>query len=260
MSSDYGDPAPPPFGAPQAPEPPSPPVIEPRYEPPPPPPPPQTPAPPQEPLNPWFSMWVMPRATMRQILDTNPSRFVHLLAILVGIVEVMRSHLPNPPFAFDLGVLLTVKAVVGALAGLFALYLWSMLIWMTGKWLSGKGNFIAVRAAVAWSNVILIWSAMLWLPLIAYLGAEAFNLDPETILTEPSGLLLMIPLGLMAIVVGIWWLVVFMKCVGEAHGFSAWHSFGAFLIACIIFAIPIVMLAVLAASILGIAGLSSLAS
>src|SRR5262245_45012540 len=118
MSSDYDDPAPPPFGAPQAPEPPSPPppeppsppVVEPRYEPPPPPPPPQPPpmpAAPQEPLNPWFSMWVMPRATMRQILDTNPSRFVHLLAILGGIVEVMRSHLPNPPFAFDLGVLVT---------------------------------------------------------------------------------------------------------------------------------------------------------
>jgi Yip1-like protein len=251
MSADYDDPAPPPFGTPQAPEPQSPPVIETRYEPSP---------PPQEPLNPWFSMWVMPRATMRQILDTNPSRFVHLLAILAGIVEVMRSHLPNPPFSLDLGVLVTVKIIVGALAGLFGLYLWSILIWMTGKWLSGKGPFIAVRAAVAWSNVILIWSSMLWLPLIAYLGTEAFNFDPETILTEPSGLLLMIPLGVMAITVGIWWLVVFMKCVGEAHGFSAWHSFGAFLIACIIFAIPLIMLVILAASIIGIAGLSSLAS
>lgn len=218
------------------------------------------PAPPQEPLNPWFSLWVMPRATMRQILDTNPSRFVHLLAILAGMVAAMRSHLPNPPFTFDLGVLVTVKAIVGALAGLFGLYLSSILIWMTGRWLSGKGDFIAVRAAVSWSNVIPIWSAMLWLPLIAYLGTEAFNLDPETLLTEPSGLLLVIPLWLMEFVVFVWGLVVFMKCVGEAHGFSAWHSFGALLIACLIFAIPIVILALLAISILGLAGLSSLAS
>jgi hypothetical protein len=216
------------------------------------------PSPPQEPLNPWFSMWVLPRATMRQILDTNPSRFVHLLAILGGIVEMMRSHLPNPPFAFSLGALVTVKVIVGALAGLLGLYLWSLLIWMTGKWLSGTGTFIAVRAAVAWSHVILIWSSMLWLPIIAYLGMEAFNLDPEMILTEPSGLLLMIPVGLMAIAVFIWWVVVFMKCVGEAHGFSAWHAFGASLIAVLIFGIPFAILAILFLSIVGLAGLGSL--
>lgn len=256
MSSDTGDPAPPRYGAPPAPEPAAPPVFGHQYGLP-------SVSPTisgnaRQPLNPWFSIWVMPRATMRQILDTNPNRFVHLLAMLGGIVEVMRSHLPNPPISLELGPMIGLKAILGVLAGLFALYLWSLLIWMTGRWLGGQGNFVGVRAAVAWSNVLLIWSAMLWLPLLAYLGIEAFNFDPQAMLEDPAGLLLLIPLGLMALAVGVWWLVVLLKSVGEAHRFSAWHALGATLIACIIFAIPLVMLVVAAAGLLGLAGLSAL--
>jgi hypothetical protein len=260
MSNDTGDPAPPSSWEPPAPEPTAPPVAGHRYAPPPPPAaPPVGPGGAQQPLNPWFSIWAMPRATMRQILDTNPGRLVHVLAILGGVVEVMRAHLPSPPFALDLGPMIALKAILGAIAGIFALYLWSILLWMTGRWLGGQGGFVAVRAAVAWSNVPLIWTTLLWLPLLAYLGVEAFNFDPQTILEEPAGLLLMIPLGLMALAAGIWWLVILMKCLGEAHRFSAWHAFGASLIACIIFAIPVIMLVVAAASIIGLAGLSGLA-
>lgn len=257
MSSDTGDPAPPSYGTPPAPEPAAPPVVGYGYElPPPPAATPTAPGAPQQPLNPWFSIWVMPRATMRQILDTNPSRFVHILAMLGGIVEVMRSNLPNPPFDLELGTMIWVKAIVGALGGLFALYLWSLLIWMTGRWLGGRGTFVGIRAAVAWSNVLLIWSAMLWLPLVAYLGMEAFNLDPQTMLEDPAGLLLLIPLGLMALAVGVWWIVVLLKCLGEAHRFSAWHSLGASFIACIIFAIPVVALVIGAIGLLGLSGLA----
>jgi hypothetical protein len=195
---------------------------------------------------------------MRQILDTRPGRLVHLLAILGGIVEVMRAHLPNPPFTIDLGPMIAIKVILGTLGGIFALYIWSLLLWMTGRWIGGQAGFVAVRAAVGWSNVPLIWSAMLWLPLFAYLGTEALNIDPQQILDDPSGLLLMLPLGLMGLTVGVWWIVIFLKCVGEAHGFSAWHALGASLISCVIFAIPLVMLVVAVASVLGLAGLASL--
>ncbi|MFL5801617.1 MAG: hypothetical protein ACJ8CR_07720 [Roseiflexaceae bacterium] len=40
-------------------------------------------------LNPWFSIWTRPRATLRQLLDSNAdlSQQVLLLAALNGIIE-----------------------------------------------------------------------------------------------------------------------------------------------------------------------------
>ncbi len=57
--------------------------------PPPVPPPPPPVVTPPEPLNPWFSIWVQPRATMRQVLDANPRRMVHRLALTAVVVVGM---------------------------------------------------------------------------------------------------------------------------------------------------------------------------
>ena len=40
-------------------------------------------------LNPWFSIWLQPRATMQQILDTDPARLVLMLAIIAGFFEAL---------------------------------------------------------------------------------------------------------------------------------------------------------------------------
>ena len=217
-----------------------------------------------EPLNPWFAIWFMPRATMRQILDTNPKRMVHILAMLGGILEGIASRVPDLPFMIPLAGLVAFKAIVGLFAGLILLYAGSFLLWMTGRWLGGKGAFTDVRAAFAWSNNIpAIWGSMLLLPLLAYLGTEALNLDPTHLLEDPVGLLLLLPIGFMGFVLLIWRLVVVFKCVGEAHRFSAWHAFGAFLIGCVLFAIPIAILVGVAIAMLGLgslAGLSNLGS
>ena len=38
-------------------------------------------------LNPWFTMWLHPRATTREILDTDPSRLVIALAMFGGVLN-----------------------------------------------------------------------------------------------------------------------------------------------------------------------------
>lgn len=209
-----------------------------------------------EPLNPWFSIWAMPRATMRQILDTNPRRMVHFLAILGAMAGTLRAHIPDLPFLhLTLGTILICKVVASIVLGFIFLYIISGLTWMTGRWLGGTGTFVNVRAAIAWANVPNIWGALLWLPMLSYLGTEALNLDPASLLGDPAGLMLLIPIGLMEFALFVWWVVVFMKCLGEAHRFSAWHAFGASLIAIIIFAIP---MAILAGVVIGMVGLSAL--
>ena len=207
-----------------------------------------------EPLNPWLSLWTRPRATMRQILDTNPRRLVIVLAILGGIAELLGTHLPLPGSLSPLFIL-AVKCVFGAIGGLLGLYVATFLGWMTGRWLGGQGNFVEVRAASAWPNVLSLWGALLWLPLAAYLGWEAVNFDPETVFEDTTGALLFVPVMAIGIVIVFWRIVTYIKCLAEAHRFSAWHALGAVLISCVLLLVPI---AVLAGIVLGLVGTSVL--
>jgi Yip1-like protein len=206
-------------------------------------------------LSPWVSIFTKPRATMRQILDENPRRFVHRLAMLGGIAEMLGSHIPPMPpyFAPSIGTLIIVKLFLGAIVGVALLYIGSAAVLLTGRWLGGRGDFVAVRAASAWSSIPAIWGAILWVPMVAYLGLGALNLDPESLFGDPTGLVLLVPIGIAGVVLAIWRIVIYFKCLGEAHGFSAWHAFGATLIACVLLAIPFSLMAIMAVALGGLA-------
>lgn len=211
---------------------------------------------PQAPLSPWTAIFTRPRAVMRQILDRDPSRGVHLLALGGGILETLGSDTRVlSHFGMPLGSIIAVKVMLGAVAGILLLYTGSGLLLLTGRWLGGKGSFVEVRSATAWSNVPIFWSALLWLPLLGYLGFEAFNLDVDSMRGDPVGLLLLVPIGIAGFVLVIWRLVIYCKCLGEAHRFSAWHSLGAALIAALLVGIP---LGILAALVIAVGGLALL--
>ena len=207
---------------------------------------------PAEPMNPWFTIWVAPRATMRQILDSDPRRMVHLLAAAGGAVQGLEGHLPEALTELvPLSFLVTFKVAFGALFGVVALYIFSFLVRLTGGWIDGKGDFTAVRAALAWANIPTIWGLLLWIPMFIFLGTDALNIDPASLLEEPGGMVVIIPLMFIGLVLAIWQLVIILKCIAEAHRFTAWHSLAAALLAVMIFAVPIAVLAVLAVFALG---------
>jgi hypothetical protein len=222
----------------------------------PPPPPPWAPMSPAAHLNPWLSIWTQPRATMRQILDTNPRRLVHVLAILGALCRELGSNVPpiGPLAHLPLSAVVAYKVCGSVIGGLIGLYLGSAVLTMTGRWLGGGGSFVAVRAAAAWSNIPLIWGGLLWLPMLGYLGVEALNFDPKLLFEDPGGFLLMLPIGFVAAVVGIWYIVIALKCLAEAHGFSAWQAVGAFVIGVLVIAIPLAILVGIAIGMLGLAG------
>jgi hypothetical protein len=216
---------------------------------------------PAERLSPWVSIFTRTRATMRQILDENPRRLVHVLAMLGGVAEMVGSHLPDMPpfFTPTLGEVIAVKIVLGALLGLAGLYVFGAAVWLTGKMIGGRGTFIDVRAATAWACVPALWAVLLWLPFLAYLGVEALNLDPQSLLDDPAGLILLVPVGIAGLGLFVWRVVIYSKCLGEAHHFSAWHGFGAALIALVLLALPIAIMAVIALALGGLAALGAAA-
>lgn len=175
--------------------------------------------------NPWFTIWTRPRATMQSILDHDPEQMVFLLGILLGIYDFLsRASAKNMGDMFTVPAIFALCIIMGPTGGLMLLYGVSALIKWTGKLLGGHGSHIEIRAAFAWSSVPLIWSLVVWIPVIALFGQEAFTKETPKIDSSIALQIEMVCWGCMQVVTFIWSFIIFLKCLAEAQRFSAWRS------------------------------------
>jgi hypothetical protein len=203
-------------------------------------------------LVPWVHIWTRPRAVVRSIVRTDPLRgswFLPLLSgllqgIFFGLVAAARAeeqfgfnHALVLPFGLALGV------VFAPLLSVLFLNLNALLVQWTGEWLGGRGDFVTVRAGLAWALVPGVWAALLWLPRLALLGGQAFLTEPLNLEGDIATGAFLTFLGLCQIVIGVWACAILCKCIGEAHGFSAWRGLWAQVLALLIPAIAVGLLA-----------------
>lgn len=195
----------------------------------------------------WFTIWVAPRATMRRILDTNPTRYVYWLAMVGGVAQAL-----NQASMRDLGDTVSIPMLVlivlcaGILVGFATLYVGSPLMRWTGSWMGSTATTQEVRAALAWSEVPLIWASLLWIPELLLWGTEWFTEEtPRMEAAFENGSVegvLLAGLVVVEIVVGIWALIISLKCVGEAERFSAWKVVGQWFLTLFVLIISLVVL------------------
>ncbi|MEM7313638.1 MAG: Yip1 family protein [Planctomycetota bacterium] len=177
-------------------------------------------------LNPFFSMWTEPRATMRYILDTNPTRHVILISCVVGISRSMGRAVRQEDGELGLIATLVLTTAIGSVYGIISLFLSAWLVGAIANALGGKANQVEMRAAMSWGSIIYCWM----LPIVIIMLALVSTTDG---LQGPYA----IPLVFLTIVMGvlsIWSIVVLSKAVGEANQFSAWRGFAAISIAFIV--------------------------
>ena len=192
------------------------------------------------PMNPWFSMWLHPRRTIRWIVETNPDRLVLLLAAVGGIVEALiNASSDSKGENMSLQAILLTSLIGGPLMGVIGLWLGGALLRWTGGWIGGQADSRRIRATLAWANVPLVWSLLLWIPALLLFGAELFAaatpiLDASTML---SGLYMVFSFGIG--IVSIWAFVVFLHALGEVQGFSAWKALGNSILAGLVVLVPL---------------------
>ena len=176
-------------------------------------------------VNPWLTMWVRPRDTIRKIVDFNPKyRFAVLSGIygfplLLQIAQNMSLGERLPAYAIVL-----IALVLCVFAGMIGISIQSALLYWTGKWIGGQGSYLNIRAANAWSNVPNIVTVATWLIFVAMFGNLAFFYEfPEGAFTGAVYTVLFL-LSLIQLVISIWSLVIFLHALGEVQGFSAWKA------------------------------------
>ena len=176
-------------------------------------------------LNPWVSMWTKPRATIQQIVDTQPNHLVLLLASIGGFAQVLdNATIKSVGDKLEWPTIVLIAAIAGPFGGIIGLYLGSVLIRWAGILLGGNASSQEIRAAIAWSNVPVIWALVLWIPELALFGQELFTTETPKIDANPSLGLVLLGFSVIGSTIGIWTIVVFLKCLGQVQGFSAWKA------------------------------------
>lgn len=180
-------------------------------------------------LNPWISIWTKPRATIRQLIDTNGAEQAPLVVAVAGAANGI-NNATNSVETVGLMPALAGGVIGGVIFGFLFWLLFSWLLKVTGGWLGGQATLTDMRTANAWAQVPSVWVAPFSVALIL-LGGEN---PPETLANNPAIAIAFMVIGLLMIVVGIWAFIVMCKAIGEAHLFSAWLGFAAFLISCLL--------------------------
>jgi hypothetical protein len=200
------------------------------------------------PSNPWFSMWIRPRATVQQIVDTDPNRLIIVLAMLIGVTQVLdRAATSSMGDRLSLGAILATALVIGPFVGLIAVHVCAWVVSVVGKMLGGRAPLANVRAAIAWGNVPALWTALSWIPAIAGLRNEMFMTEPSSIETSVPLLMLFFGASMAQVVGAIWSLVAMCKALGQVQGFSGWKGLANLVLAILVLVAPFVALAVLVA-------------
>ncbi len=182
-------------------------------------------------ITPFFTIWTAPRATIRRIVDSDPTRNVVALAAigpaigaLAGQWSKALSNNANLSVLWPLWVAASVA--IQAALGVLSLFIFGAIFKWSGSLLGGVASRIEVRAAIAWSQVPGIAAGIVLL-IAVLLGVPIPHPAPGTLAQiDPAFYKVMAVEG----VLGIWGLVVSLKCMGEVHRFSAWRALAAILI------------------------------
>ena len=196
-----------------------------------------------ETMNPWFSIWTKPRATMRSILDSDPKQMNILLVALGGIGSLMSSAIEeSAALGLSLPVLFISIVILGAVVGIISWYIISALIKLTGRWIGGAGDIVAIRSAAAWSNIPSIYLLAVSVVLMLIFGAELYSSSPDSASMTISMAYALMGVGVITMVIGIWAMVIYCKILGEAQGFSAWKALLNSILAMLVIAIPVAVI------------------
>jgi len=194
-------------------------------------------------LNPWFSMWTKPRATIQQIIDSNPQHLVLLLAAVSGFAELLnQASVKSLGDRLEWPYIVIAAAVLGPITGIISLYLGGALLRWVGSWLGGEASAQQIRAAIAWASVLTIWSLLLWLPELALFGQDLFTTATPRIDANPLLAVALLGFSVVEIILGVWALVVLLKCLGQVQGFSAWKALGNLILSALVIVVPIMLL------------------
>lgn len=200
----------------------------------------------------FFTIWTAPRATIRRIVDTDPTRNAVALAASSAAISALSGQWSkalgnNANLSIWWPLWVGFVVALSAALGVLSLFIGGVVLKWSGSLLGGVANRVEVRAAIAWSQVPGIAGAILFL--IAVLLGVPVPLQRHVPLSQidPASYKVIVAEG----VLGFWGFIISLKCLGEVHRFSAWRALAATLIPGLIVVVVLVLGSLLSHAIVG---------
>jgi len=160
-----------------------------------------------------------------------------------GVIQALgRAAQMNAGDQLPLARILIMAVLLGLIYGLTGIYIGGALMSWVGRRLGGHGSSEELRAAIAWSQVPALATILIWFLQIDLIGREMFTSKKPVLDGSPGLRLVLMITGVIEIILGIWAFFTMLKCIGEAHGFSAWRAWGLLIL---IVGIPLLLILVL---------------
>ncbi|MDZ7315047.1 MAG: YIP1 family protein [candidate division KSB1 bacterium] len=191
-------------------------------------------------MNPWASIWLNPRGTIRQIVDTDPRRSLLLLAAGGGVAQACNFAVNMAlGSALELDEIILFILAFGPLAGFLSLWLWTLALTFVTRWFGGLADRSAVRAAVAWSWAPTVYLLPLWGVRYILFRDELFK-DARPFV-ESHGLLsaLYSFFGGVDLLLSFLTVFILVQTIAEVSRFSVWRSMGAILFVLLLLLLPL---------------------
>ncbi|NBI30994.1 Yip1 family protein [Chengkuizengella marina] len=168
-------------------------------------------------LNPWTTIMFKPRATMRYILNTNPPAGKVLLLICLVIFTSLLTNEDQTISIDSFSIELFWHFILILAIGIPVIYyLVPLFFRWIGNILGGKGTTKEIRYVVGYTCIPSIYSFLL---LMIFQIIESFFFEISTL-----------PFEILIMSISIWTFIVSLKCLAEAHKFSAWRALGTMMI------------------------------
>lgn len=171
--------------------------------------------------NPWLSIWMRPKDTIRQIVRENPNKSLWWLAAIYGFCSLMNmfqsASLGN---SLGTGGILILAVIVAPFWGYASFCIWSGFVTWVGKWFKGEGNFKTIRCAYAWSCVPITLNIPLWLLMVILFGHQLFLNFPNAHLLPNNQVMLLFVILIIKVILAVWSLVIYLNALAEVQNFS----------------------------------------
>lgn len=193
---------------------------------------------------PFLSIWIQPRRTIRRIVDSNPGKYVVVLAMLAGIEQVLgRAAWRSLGDYLSLAAILGISFIFGPIFGVISLYIGGVLYRWSGSWIGGRASSEEVRAAMAWSSIPTICTLPLWILELLIFGEELFTSSTPRIDANPFLFIILLPLAVIELILSVWAFVLLLQSLGEVHQFSAWKALASLILGTLVIVVPLLCLA-----------------
>lgn len=180
-------------------------------------------------INPWFSIWLSPKKTIRYILAHENVSQISFIFFFLGVLDVLnRAADKNFGNQFSLLTILIIAFCVAPFNVFFKLRIGGGLLTLATKKLGGEADYQKLTYAIAWASIPVLCSLLLVSIEIAIFGKEIFMSNPN--LGSRNLEIIYLIINCLKLVLVFWSLALFIPCLAEINEFSNWKAIGSILL------------------------------